>query len=89
MGRSSKKIIGDAIKDPEKFYKAPESILTDVRLTQAEKDKILHSWEQDQIALLRAAEENMMPRDNGSPPEDMLERIKKAEWKLKGSTSQS
>jgi len=79
MSQKSEKIVEGAIKDPEKVYKIPESVLQDIRLTQTEKDKILHSWEQDQLALLRAEEENMPPKAACPPPIDLLDKIKKAE----------
>ena len=79
MSHKSRKIVDNAIKDPEKFYKTPESVLADSRLTSAEKDQVLHSWEQDQLALLRAEEENMCPKCNCPSPEDLLERVKNAE----------
>lgn len=87
MSHKSKKIVGHAIEDPEKLYKSPESVLADSRLTQAEKDKILHSWEQDQFALLRAEEENMPSKNNAPSPEDMLDKIKKAEKVLEDTES--
>lgn len=85
MSQKSEKIVEGAIKDPEKFYKIPESVLLDIRLTQAEKDKILHSWEQDQLALLRAEEENMCQKTGCAPPVDLLEKIKKAEKTLESA----
>jgi len=53
MGKSPEKIVDEAIRDPEKFYKTP-GVLRDSRLTREEKNKILHCWEQDELALLRA-----------------------------------
>jgi hypothetical protein len=82
MGQKSKKIVGQAIKDPEKLYGNPGAVLDDGRLTPEDKDRILHSWEEDQLALLRAEDENMTQKDDAPPPEDRLEEIKKAEKDL-------
>ena len=82
MVNESKKILENSIQDPEKFYKNPELLLSDKRLTQEQKDKILHSWELDQLALLRAEEENMIQKTNDRPAIDLLEKIKAAEKTL-------
>jgi len=82
MGSKSEEIIDKATKDPEKFYKNPERILLDNRLTAAEKGKILCCWELDQLALMRAEEENMLSKINAPSPVDLLEKVKAAEKEL-------
>ena len=84
MGQESQEITDCDCKviDPEKFYKTPEAVLADSRLTQEQKDKILHCWEQDQLALIRAEEENMTMKTDVPLPVEMLEKIKQAEKKL-------
>lgn len=62
--------------------KDPQAVLRDPRLTQEEKNKILQSLEQDQVALLRAEGENMIPQTNVPSPADLLTKIKKAEQTL-------
>jgi hypothetical protein len=85
MGNKSEKIVEQAIKDPEKVYETPESVLKDSRLTRAEKDKVLHSWENDEVALMRAEEENMSSKTCCPAPVEVLEKIKKAEKILEDS----
>jgi hypothetical protein len=72
----AEKVTDSAINDPEKIYKIPESVLLDIRLTRADKDKILRNWELDQLALLRADEENMIQKTGASPAVELLERVK-------------
>jgi len=84
MKQKSEKIVNKAIEDPEKLYKNPESVLGDRRLTRADKDAILRSWEQDQLAILRAEEENMTQKSAAPPALYLLEKIKKAEKDLEG-----
>lgn len=84
MSHKSQKIVGKAIKDPEKLYKNPGSVVEDGRLTRAEKDAILRSWEQDQLAILRAEEENMTQKNIAPPAVSLLEKIKEAEKDLEG-----
>jgi hypothetical protein len=79
MSYQSRKVAGSAIKDPERFYKDPDSVLGDKRLSQAEKDKVLHDWEEDQLALLRAVREDMYPRGNVPSPEEILQGARNAE----------
>jgi hypothetical protein len=88
MSGGSEKVVEKAIKDPAKIYSAPEAVLADDRLTDKEKDKILHSWEQDQIALLRAEEENMVQKDGAPPPGDLLVKVKEAEKILEGDAKE-
>ncbi len=57
----------------------PESLLIDGGMAKEERDRILHEWEQDQIALLRAADENMNDKNSDENAGDMLSRIKKME----------
>jgi len=85
MGHESEEIIDFTLRDPEKFYKTPESVLADKHLTQEEKDKILHCWEQDELALIRAEEENMSLKTDSPLPVEMLEKIKEAEKTLEAS----
>ena len=84
MGQKSQEIIDCDCRlgDPEKFYKTPEAVLADNRLTQEQKDKILRCWEQDELALIRAEEENMAQKADAPLPVEMLEKIKQAEKKL-------
>ena len=89
MGRKSEEIIDCMLdRNPEKVYKTPESVLADNRLSQEQKDKILHCWEQDQLALIRAEEENMTRKTDSPVPVEMLEKIKKAEKKLESHRGQ-
>ncbi len=60
----------------------PESILIDDSLTKSEKDRILHEWEQDQVALLRAADESMNDKNSDVSTGDILSRIKRMEKML-------
>lgn len=69
----------NGIKDPERFYKDPESVLADRRLSQADKDKALDSWEQDQLAMLRGEGENMYPTGNTLSPQEILVKSRNAE----------
>ena len=89
MGQKSQEITDCdcTLIDPEKFYKTPESVLADTHLTQEQKDKILHCWEQDQLALIRAEEENMTPKTDAPLPVEMLEKIKMAEKKLESAAN--
>lgn len=84
MGQKSRETIDCdcRLDDPEKFYKTPEAVLADNRLTQEQKDKILQCWEQDELALIRAEEENMTAKTDAPLPVEMLEKIKRAEKKL-------
>jgi hypothetical protein len=72
-----------AIKDPQKIYGTPQAVVADQNLTQKEKARILESWEQDQIALMRADQENITPQNAVQSPASVLEKIKKAENALK------
>ncbi len=87
MNNKSEKFAANVINDPGKVYKVPGSIVTDVRLTPNEKDKILCSWEQDQLALMRAEDESMIQRDNTAPAVDTLKKVKEAEQELEASAS--
>ncbi len=81
-------IVKKAIKDPQKIYASPKDVLNDERLSAEEKDKILKSWEEDQVALMRAEGENMpqLNEDMRPDPALLLEKIKKAEQTLEGKT---
>ena len=81
MGRKAE----ECALNPEKFYKTPEAVLADNSLTQEQKDKILHCWEQDEIALLRADDENMSSQIEATPPGELLKKIKKAENKVENA----
>ncbi len=59
--------------DPANHYGLPRHVLTDEKLSESEKRKVLQEWEQDALALERASEENM----NADVP-DMLSRIHRA-----------
>jgi hypothetical protein len=48
-----------AISDPAALYVSPENVLSDQRLNDAEKFKILDSWALDQKRLMESEEENM------------------------------
>lgn len=74
----SRKAGGHAIKDPERFYKDPESVLADRRLSQADKNKALDNWEQDQLAMLRTEGKNRYPKGSTLSPEETLERARNA-----------
>jgi hypothetical protein len=85
MGRKADEI-DECVINPEKFYKTPESVLSDDRLTQEQKDQILHCWEQEEIALMRAEGENMTSKTDAAAPVEILEKIKKAENTLENSS---
>ena len=81
MGRKA----DECTLNPEKFYKTPEAVVADNNLTDEQKDKILHCWEQDEIALLRADDENMNSQTDAVPPAELLKKIKKAENKVENA----
>jgi hypothetical protein len=62
-----------AVAQPGSVYKTPEAVLVDTRLNDAEKRRVLESWEQDARELAVAEEENM----GGGEP-DMLGRVLEA-----------
>jgi hypothetical protein len=84
MERKNDKI-AECVLNPEKFYKSPEAVLSDKNLTQEQKDKILHCWEQEEIALMRAEGENMSLKTDDPPPVELLQKIKDAEKKLENT----
>jgi hypothetical protein len=88
MGRKDKDI-AECELNPEKFYKTPAAVLSDNSLTQEQKDKILHCWEQEEIALMRADGENMTPQVDVPPPAEVMDKIKDAEKKLENSEGKS
>lgn len=47
------------VRDPEDHYAAPMDVLKDTRLTDAEKQRVLESWELDAQLLSQAESENM------------------------------
>lgn len=61
----------------------PESLLATGSLDPDEKRKILQEWEQDEVALLRAVDENMKGDSGSGEAGDILRRIKSAERVLK------
>jgi hypothetical protein len=73
------KIVSAAIKDPGKIYESPEEVVADPRLTRDQKGKILHSWEEDEIALQRAEGENMLQPSGEPKSGEILEKVKNAE----------
>ncbi len=79
MKHDSRNIFCNSTNDTESACRTPESLLADKHLTREEKDRILHGWEQDQIAMLRAEEENMSRKDGAPSPDDLLARVKNAE----------
>ena len=52
-----------AVRDPADHFAAPMDVVTDVRLTVAEKHRILESWAYDAKELSQAEAENMPGRD--------------------------
>ncbi|MGF1628580.1 MAG: hypothetical protein ACFCUT_03850 [Kiloniellaceae bacterium] len=62
-----------AVTQPWSVYKTPEAVLVDTRLNDAEKRRVLESWERDARELAVAEEENM----GGGEP-DMLGRVLEA-----------
>jgi hypothetical protein len=88
MKLESEEITDCALNDPEKLYKTPEFVLSDERLTQEQKEKILHCWEQDELALIRAEEENMPSKTDEPLPVELLEKIKVAEKTLKNGAEE-
>lgn len=85
MERKPKGTAEECVLNPEKFYKTPEEVLADKNLTQEQKDKILQCWEQEEIALMRAEEENMSLKTDTPPPVELLDKIKSAEKKLENT----
>ena len=81
MGHKSEEVTEGEL-NPEKFYKTPEAVLADKKLTTEQKDKILHCWEQEEIALMRAEGENMTLQGDAPQPAEVMDKIKKAEKKL-------
>jgi hypothetical protein len=77
----------DRIENPQQFYKTPEDVLADKSLSSAQKDKILRAWEQDELALIRAEEENMISKTESLLPVDTLLEIKHAEQTLEEGKS--
>lgn len=65
-----RKDIEKAVTQPWKVYRAPEDVLVDERLSDAEKRRVLESWEHDARELAVAEEENM----GGGEP-NMLDRV--------------
>jgi len=65
--------IEKAVAQPGAVFKTPEAVLVDSRLSDAEKRRVLESWERDARELSVAEEENM----GGGEP-DMLARVLEA-----------
>lgn len=74
----SEYITHTALKDPGRVYDTPRDVLNDSRLGFRQKQAVLKSWEEDQLALLRAEAEAMTQCDGSSSPIRMLEQIEKA-----------
>ena len=55
--------IDEIMLHPERFYKTPEELLKDVRLSARQKAKILNNWELEQKQILQASNENMYQDD--------------------------
>lgn len=79
--------MADRTENPHEYYKTPESVLADKSLTVEQKDKILRAWEQDELAILRAEEENMMSKMESLMPVEILAKIKHAEKNLEEGKS--
>lgn len=75
-------IVEEAIKDPDRMYKTPQEVLGDCHLCDEEKEAILNSWQQDQIALLRAEEESMLSDQKASGAAALIQDIEKAKKRL-------
>ena len=60
---STKPDVEAAVRDPADHFTAPMDIVTDARLTVAEKRRILESWACDAEQLSQAEAENMPGRD--------------------------
>jgi hypothetical protein len=54
-----------AIKDPANHFPSPADVVTDLRFTPAEKQRILNAWALDAELLSQAEAENMSGR---TPP---------------------
>lgn len=76
-------IVDEVIKDPGRIYDTPDEVLRDSHLSKEEKEIILENWEQDQIALLRAEEENMTGDTKAVNAAPLLQEIEKARKKLR------
>ncbi|MFP3943641.1 MAG: hypothetical protein ACLFWF_07100 [Alphaproteobacteria bacterium] len=50
---------GKAIRDPSAYYRHPQQVLDDDRLTGDQKHRALKTMEADAIELMTATEENM------------------------------
>lgn len=67
-----------AVKDPGKIYETPQDVLNDSRLSFREKKAVLQSWENDQLALIRAEGEAMTQCDGTCSPIRLLDKIERA-----------
>lgn len=78
----SEEIVHRAIKNPDIIYNTPEEVLMDERINPQQKHKILQSWHEDVLALLRAEEENMSGDDNRAGAAVLLRKISKTQERL-------
>ncbi len=53
------KDLENRLQDPENYYKHPDEVLQDQKLSHEQKIKVLQSWALDARELLVAEEENM------------------------------
>lgn len=65
--------------NPASEYDAPSEVLTDERLTSAQKKTVLAEWEQDAASLAEAVAEGM-----GGGEANKLMEVKKARLALEG-----
>lgn len=85
MHTDNEALIAKAVSDPVAMYGTPDAVLSDTRLDEQQKAKILQSWELDQKRLLTSEAENMIaPNPKIRPPaSETLQAIKSALRKLK------
>lgn len=79
---TSKDLCDSSIKDPHRYFKHPHDVVCDCRLDADQKERILSSWEQDEMLLLTAEEENMTEPKGGSKAAALLQAIRKAREEL-------
>lgn len=74
--------VSAAIKDPSQIYDSPQAVVEDTEISEAEKLKILTSWELDQIRLLDSETENMGENIENERSAKRLQSIQKAKKAL-------
>lgn len=74
--------VNQAIKDPTKLFAGPWEVVNNPWLRREDKKTILENWEQDQLAMMRAEEENMAKSRKNASPVELYEKIKEAEKAL-------